>query len=91
MSVAILANERQFRHCDANNFKRETDRDALTASPLREKELLGELSVLSQQQAAAHRLLHSMTSGGTRQQALTETRNLSHEGNSNDKSLLASR
>ena len=50
MSVSNLADERQLRHFGASLPNRETDRDALTASLLREKELLAEMSVLSQQQ-----------------------------------------
>jgi two-component sensor histidine kinase len=50
MNISNLADERQLRHSDAPALGRETDREALTASLLREKELLGEMSVLSQQQ-----------------------------------------
>ena len=50
MSISNLADERQLRHSDAHPAARETDRAALTASLLREKELLSEMSVLSLQQ-----------------------------------------
>jgi len=50
MSISNLADERQLRHWDAPALGRETDRAALTASLLREKELLSEMSVLSLQQ-----------------------------------------
>ena len=50
MSVANLADERLLRQSDAHTAARETDRAALTASLLREKELLGEMSLLSLQQ-----------------------------------------
>jgi two-component sensor histidine kinase len=50
MSISNLADERQVRRFDAGTPIRETDSPALTASLLREKELLAEMSVLSQQQ-----------------------------------------
>lgn len=50
MTVSNLADERQVRRSDAGTPIRETDSAALTASLLREKELLAEMSVLSQQQ-----------------------------------------
>ena len=50
MSILNLADERQVRRSDAGTPIRETDSAALTASLLREKELLAEMSVLSQQQ-----------------------------------------
>jgi two-component system, sensor histidine kinase PdtaS len=50
MSISNLADERQVRRSDAGSPIRETDSAALTASLLREKELLAEMSVLSQQQ-----------------------------------------
>jgi len=50
MSISNLADERQVRRSDAGTSVRETDSAALTASLLREKELLAEMSVLSQQQ-----------------------------------------
>src|SRR2546423_13256640 len=50
MRISNLADERRLRHSDASALGRETDREALTASLLREKELLTEMSVLSQQQ-----------------------------------------
>ena len=50
MSVANLADQRHLRHVDAHPAALETDRTALTASLLREKELLAEMSVLSVQQ-----------------------------------------
>jgi two-component sensor histidine kinase len=50
MSISNLADERQVRRSDAGTPIRETDSAALTASLLREKELLAEMSILSQQQ-----------------------------------------
>jgi len=50
MSISNLAGQRQLRHSDLNGPDRTTERDALTASLLREKALLSEMSVLSQQQ-----------------------------------------
>ncbi len=50
MSISNLAGQRQLRHSDLNSPDRTTERDALTASLLREKALLSEMSVLSQQQ-----------------------------------------
>jgi len=50
VSIANLADQRHLRHFDAHPAARETDRAALTASLLREKELLAEMSVLSVQQ-----------------------------------------
>ena len=50
MSVANLADERELRHLATPVATRETDSAALTASLLREKQLLAEMSVLSQQQ-----------------------------------------
>jgi two-component sensor histidine kinase len=50
MSISNLADERQVRRSDAGMPIRETDSAALTASLLREKELLAEMSILSQQQ-----------------------------------------
>jgi two-component system, sensor histidine kinase PdtaS len=50
MSISSLAEERQVRRSDAGTPIRATDSAALTASLLREKELLAEMSVLSQQQ-----------------------------------------
>ena len=50
MSILNLADERQLRRSDVPAVEHETDRAALTASLLREKELLSEMSVLSLQQ-----------------------------------------
>ena len=50
MSIPNLADQRQLRQPDALAPVRETDGAALAASLLREKELLGEMSVLSLQQ-----------------------------------------
>jgi len=50
VSISNLADERRLRHSDAHATAPETDRAALAASLLREKELLREMSVLSQQQ-----------------------------------------
>jgi two-component sensor histidine kinase len=50
MSISNLAEERQLHRSDAHPTAHETDRAALTASLLREKELLSEMSALSQQQ-----------------------------------------
>jgi len=50
MSISNLAEERQLRQSDARPTAHETDRAALTASLLREKELLSEMSALSVQQ-----------------------------------------
>src|ERR1044072_2236780 len=50
MSISNLAEERQLRQSDAYPTGHETDRAALTASLLREKELLSEMSALSLQQ-----------------------------------------
>ena len=44
MSISNLADGRQLRHSDAHTTMRETDRAALTASLLREKELLSEMT-----------------------------------------------
>src|SRR3954463_5646632 len=50
MTISSLANQRQLRQSNEQASRHETDRAALTASLLREKELLSEMSVLSQQQ-----------------------------------------
>jgi two-component sensor histidine kinase len=50
MSISNLAEERQLRQSATDAAARESDRTALTASLLREKDLLREMSVLSLQQ-----------------------------------------
>lgn len=50
MSISNQADEGRLWQSDAHAPVRETDRAALTASLLREKELLSEMSVLSLQQ-----------------------------------------
>src|ERR1041384_4612213 len=65
MSISNLADQRQLRHSDTRASTRETDSAALTASLLREKTLLSEMSVLSQQQDLMaqefdHRLRNSL-------------------------------
>src|SRR5436305_9811609 len=50
MTISNLAEQRVLRQPDTQVAPRETDRAELTASLLREKELLSEMSVLSQQQ-----------------------------------------
>ena len=50
MSISSLSDQRPLRQSDAHPAARERDRAGLTASLLREKELLAEMSVLSVQQ-----------------------------------------
>jgi two-component sensor histidine kinase len=50
MSISNLAEERQLRQSATDAAARESDRTALTASLLREKDLLSEMSALSLQQ-----------------------------------------
>jgi hypothetical protein len=74
MSVLNLADERQLRHSDAPAAELATDRAELTASLLREKELLSEMSVNAPPQPALTPKCKSLKQGNANDKSLLASR-----------------